>query len=231
MNRPQTVVILAMSIDGKIADIKRSPARFPSVADRKHLEKQLAAVDAALFGAGTLRAYGTTLPITSPHLLQWRQEQNKPPQPIHIVCSASGQLDPNLRFFRQKVPRWLLTTKTASQLWQADPNYFERVLILENWLTVLEQFSQSGIEKLAILGGGELIASLVAEDLIDEFWLTLCPVILGGVDAPSPVEGIGFIASDAPFWELCSVERIENELFLNYRRVKASAYDTATNLS
>ena len=219
-----------MSIDGKIADIKRSPARFSSVADRKHLEKQLALVDAALFGAGTLRAYGTTLPITDPQLLQWRQEQHKPPQPIHIVCSASGQLDPHLRFFRQKVPRWLLTTDTASQLWQADPNYFEHVLTLENWSTVLEQFNQSGIKKLAILGGGELVASLMAEDLIDEFWLTLCPVILGGVDAPSPVEGMGFLASNAPFWELSSVERLENELFLNYRRVKASAYDTATNL-
>ena len=54
--RPHTTVVLAMSADGKIADVKRSPARFGSAADKAHLEKQVAQVDAVLFGAGTLRA-------------------------------------------------------------------------------------------------------------------------------------------------------------------------------
>lgn len=59
-----------MSMDGKIADVKRSPARFSSRADKAHLEKQIAAADAVLFGASTLRAYGTTLSISNPQLLQ-----------------------------------------------------------------------------------------------------------------------------------------------------------------
>lgn len=223
MNRPQTVVILAMSLDGKIADAKRRKARFSSSVDQTHLEKQLASVDAAMFGAGTLRAYGTTLPIKSPDLLEWRQQQNKPPQPVHIVCSASGKIDSHLRFFRQKVPRWLLTTQKAAQLWQEDPNYFERILLLEDWVSVFAKLKEYGIEKLAILGGGELIASLIEQDLIDEFCLTLCPVILGGVDAPTPVEGKGLLSNQANSWELLSSERIENELFLNYRRFRSSS--------
>ncbi|PSF34487.1 riboflavin deaminase [Aphanothece hegewaldii CCALA 016] len=223
MKRPQTVVILAMSLDGKIADAKRSKARFSSSVDRFHLEKQLAYVDAALFGAGTLRAYGTTLPIKTPDLIEWRQQQNKPPQPIHIVCSASGNIDPNFHFFRQKVQKWLLTTHKATQLWFEDPNYFERILLLEDWNTLLEQLWEYGIKKLAILGGGELVASLIEQDLIDEFCLTLCPVILGGVDAPTPVEGTGIIGTGARNWELFKVERVENELFLNYRRVTVSS--------
>lgn len=223
MQRPQTILVLAMSIDGKIADVERSAARFSSQADRLHLERQLASVDAALFGAQTLRAYGTTLPISNPQLLQGRQQRGKPPQPIHIVCSASGQIDSQLRFFNQPVPRWLLTKQAGSQLWQDKPNQFERILLLENWQGILRDLRGDGIEKLAILGGGELVASLIAEDLIDEFYLTLCPVILGGTDAPSPVGGQGYLAAQAQSWELLGLERIENELFLNYRRIRPSS--------
>jgi 5-amino-6-(5-phosphoribosylamino)uracil reductase len=219
MKRPRTVLILAMTLDGKIADARRTRARFSSRRDRGHLERQLASVDAALLGARTLRAYGTTLAIADPQLLEWRKQQDQPPQPLHIVCSASGQIDPNLRFFRQNIPRWLLTTPTGAQLWQEDPQYFARILLLEDWLTFLEGLTESGIERLAVLGGGELVASLIAQDLIDEFYLTLCPAILGGVDAPTPVEGIGLPATQALSWELVKVDRIADELFLYYRRV------------
>lgn len=94
MMRPFTTVVLAMSADGKITDILQSPARFGSAADRSHLETQIAQADGVLFGAQTLRAYGSTLKITSSDLLQQRQQQDIPPQPIHIVCSRTAQFDP-----------------------------------------------------------------------------------------------------------------------------------------
>ena len=77
--------------------------------------------------------------------------------------------------------------------------------------------AQLGLERIAVLGGGELVASLVAEDLIDEFWLTVCPLIIGGATAPTPVEGKGFITAVAPRLELLSVSQVEHELFLHYR--------------
>ncbi|MFM9267252.1 RibD family protein, partial [Tychonema sp. BBK16] len=106
---PHTIVILAMSADGKITDAALTAARFGSANDKFHLEQQVAASDAVLFGNGTLRAYGTTLRVTSPDLVKQREEQGKPPQPVQIVCSRSREFDPNWRFFQQPVPRWLLT--------------------------------------------------------------------------------------------------------------------------
>ncbi|NES85974.1 MAG: RibD family protein, partial [Moorea sp. SIO2B7] len=229
MNRPQTTVILAMTADGKIADVERSPARFASSTDKNHLEKQISLVDGVIFGAGTLRAYGTTLPISNPQLLQARKKQQKPLQPIHIVCSASGEIDPKLRFFSQPVPCWLLTTSRGAKYWQEmTEDKFERILVAEiisknketisnpkskiqpplyppkegipksiNWIDAFTQLGQLGFKKLAILGGGKLIASLLAADLIDEFWLTVCPVIFGGTIAPTPVEGVGFSPQQA----------------------------------
>lgn len=235
-HRPHTIAVLAMSADGKIADRNRSPARFGSAQDKAHLETRLSEVDAALFGAGTLRAYGTSLPIKNPALLEQRQRQGKPPQPIHIVCSASGKLNPQLPFFRQPIPRWLLTTETGAKNWaenwakdRQEGNGFNRLLTFPdsmpssspigvfNWNSVMAQLHHLGFHKLLIMGGGELMASLLAVDAIDELWLTVCPLILGSSNAPTPVEGNGFPANLAPHLELLSAETIDYEVFLHYR--------------
>ncbi len=206
-------VVLAMSIDGKIADFTHAPARFGSINDRSHLERQVAAADVVLFGAGTLRAYGTTLTITNPELVEQRRLLGKPLQPIHMVVSGSGRIDPQMRFFRQPVPRWLLTTSAGAEFWRGRVE-FERILVGD----LAGVLGEMGVgTRMAVLGGGELVASLVALDLIDEFWLTVCPLILGGV-SPTPVGGDGFMASLAPRLELSEVLTVENEVFLHYRR-------------
>jgi len=220
-SRPYTTVVLAMSADGKIADAARSPARFGSSTDKRHLEAQIATCDAVLFGAETLRAYGTTMRITSPDLLQQRQAQGQPPQPVQLVCSASGNLDPQSRFFEQPVPRWLLTSPTGATHWQAS-SHFDRILVHPTttgfcWAEVLHALATQSIQRLAVLGGGELVASLLAEELIDELCLTVCPLLLGGRTAPTPIGGIGFPEAIAPRLQLVSARTLAQEVFLTYR--------------
>ena len=227
---PKTTVILAMTADGKIADRAKTAARFGSNADKAHLEAQIALADGVIFGAGTLRSYGCSLPITNPHLLQQRQELIKPLQPVHILVSASGNLNHQERFFQQPIPRWLLTTEIGAIPWQ-DHQRFEKVIIgklLEesnsfDWREILPQFKQLGIEKLAVLGGGELVASLLALDLIDELWLTICPIIFGGRNATTPVEGIGFVQSQGKKLRLLEVKQIDQEIFLHYKLLRGNA--------
>jgi len=218
-DRPYVTVVLAMSADGKIADAWRSPARFGSAQDKSHLETQISQADGVLFGAGTLRAYGSTLRVTHSDLLQQRQQQGKPPQPVHIVCSQSAQLDPNSVFFRQSVPRWLLTT--VVQVDEQMP--FERVITVGkgetglDWVDALQQFRRLGLEQLVVTGGGEVVASLLGVGGIDEVWLTVCPLLLGGRDAPTPVGGTGILEGMAPRLALLGVEAIGQEVFLHYR--------------
>jgi 5-amino-6-(5-phosphoribosylamino)uracil reductase len=208
-----------MSADGKIADVQRSAARFGSAQDRAHLEQQVAAADAVLFGAGTLRVYGTTLSVTSADLLAQRQQRGQPPQPVQIVVSRSGNLSPAARFFQQPLPRWLLTTPIGAAAWLGKPA-FERILTAGpeiHWPTVYEQLEQLGLGKLAVLGGGDLVASLFAAGRVDALWLTVCPLILGGQLAPSPVSGPGFLAHLAPQLTLIEVRSAQQEVFLHYR--------------
>ena len=249
-------VILAISADGKIADAVRSPARFGSAKDKAHLEQQVAASDAVLFGNGTLQAYGTTMRVISPELLKQREQQGKPPQPVQIVCSRSSQFDPNLRFFQQPVPRWLLTGQDSREMGLPSPlkngqdarsttdefscgtgilpvhkrliengatSQFDRIIYAKtaggeiDWIDAFQQLANFDIKRLAILGGGKLVASVLAAGLVDELWLTVCPLILGGADAPTPVEGEGFLADLAPKLQLLAVKQVGQEVFLHYR--------------
>jgi 5-amino-6-(5-phosphoribosylamino)uracil reductase len=230
MNRPHTSVILAMSADGKIADYSRNPARFPSALDQARLEAHLSRQDAALFGAATLRAYGTSLSIRSAQLLHQRQKQGLSPQPIQMVCSASGNLDTGWRFFRQPFPRWLLTSATGATQWREGAE-FDRVLILSAWDQTLAEFTRLGIDNLAVLGGGELIASLLAVGAIDELYLTLCPVLIGGKNAPTPVAGAGFLGDNLQKLDLIEMEAIEGEIFLHYRLIPTADGETRSGLS
>lgn len=230
-NCPYTIVVLAMSADGKIADKGKSPARFSSPADKLHLEAQVAAADAVLFGAGTLRAYGTTIRVSQPQLIQQRYQQLLPPQPVQIVVSCSGDIDCQLPFFQQPVPRYLLTTKDGAELWQ-ERSGFEKIIVAEastkrkiNWLNAMKKISAMGLNRLAVLGGGEVVAGMLAADLIDELWLTVCPLLLGG-NAPTPVGGVGFAEIVAPRLELLSAKAIASEVFLHYRRQRGSDFST-----
>ncbi|MEH1938072.1 MAG: RibD family protein [Nostoc sp.] len=221
-HRPHTTVVLAMSADGKIADFRRSPARFGSRVDKAHLEKQIAASDAVLFGAGTLDAYGTTLTVTDPTLVQLRAQAGKPPQPVHIVTTHSANLNPEIHFFKQPVRRWLLTTTEGAFSWKGRSE-FEQILVFETPTreidipAALKHLATLHITRLAVLGGGKLVASLLGLDLIDELWLTVCPLILGGNTAPTPVEGKGFLSDLAPKLQLLEVNIVEQEVFLHYR--------------
>ncbi|KAM3101855.1 RibD family protein [Phormidesmis sp. 146-12] len=225
---PHASVILAMSADGKIADVSRAPARFGSAIDKVHLEQQIAQVDAVLFGAGTLRAYGTTLKVSQLDLLAHRQHLGKPPQPVQIVCSRSVNLDPTCRFFSQPVPHWLLTTETGKRRWGEQAG-FEQILAISSsdpqgvgdseidWTTAFAHLFDLGLQRLAILGGGDLVGALFAANLINELHLTVCPLILGGTQSPTPVAGTGFLAAIAPQLELLNVRSINQEVFLHYK--------------
>lgn len=240
-DRPSITVVFAITADGKISDAHGSPGRFGSAADRAHLEQQVALADAVLMGAGTLRSEGLAMPVLDADLIRQRVDRGQSPQPVQIICSASGAIDPRYGFFRQAVPRWLLTTDRGAAHWadrvaatQPTDNTgfsailtagFDRIITAPqtptgdlDWLQTLQDLGRSGIAKLAILGGGNLVGSLLSIGVIDELWLTVCPLLVGGATAPTPMDGVGLPLKQAFWLDLISAEPRGAEVFLHYRR-------------
>jgi 5-amino-6-(5-phosphoribosylamino)uracil reductase len=218
----KTTLVLAMTADGKISDVTKSPPTFGSKRDFAHLEEQIMHSDVVLVGSGTLNDGGSALE-TRPELIQARLDRGKSAQPPQIICSRSGKIDPTLPFFSQPIERWLLTTRQGSIDW-IDRQSFDRVIVCEtadgkdlDWQVVKVKLAELDIENICFLGGSELAASLFAANFIDELWLTICPFIYGGTNAPSPVSGSGFTPELAPRLTLLSVDRVDQELFLHYQ--------------
>lgn len=220
--RPYATVVLAMTADGKISDAHRCGQTFGSKADYQHLEKQVALSDGVIVGAGTLRSGETAMRVMSEDWLRSRHESGKSPQPVQIVCTRSAQINPEIPFFRQPIPRWLLTTTRGGQNWQ-NRKGFDRIFCYDDpeggvdFRTAFAQLKALGIDRLAVLGGGSLIAQLCELDLIDELWLTVCPLLFGGANAPTPLDGIGFTRDRAPKLRLLEAETVGDEVFLHYR--------------
>ncbi|MUG91022.1 riboflavin deaminase [Scytonema sp. UIC 10036] len=226
MTVTQTTVVLAMTADGKISAVDPRAPRDPDPVDRAHLEYQVSLADLVLVGAGTIRAEGTTFTISNPELLAARNVRGQSPQPITCVVSGSLDLPPDLPFFTQDVERWIFTTRAAMDRKTEATTLHKLADVIAlgdtdlDWDRAYALIAERGIRKVVALGGGSLTAALIQAGRIDDWWLTIWPVIYGGQDAPSPVEGEGFVPCAAPHLELIETRQVGNDLFLHYRTLK-----------
>lgn len=209
--RPITRLVLAVSLDGRLAPPAGGAAQIGGPGDRRALEEALAWADAALLGAETLRRHGSTCLIHAPDLLAERTAAGRPPQPTALVASRGGALPRQLPFFRQGLERWLLAPPAiaagAAQLG------FGRGLPLLDWPGTLRRLAGLGINRLVVLGGAALTGSLLAEGLLDELQLTVAPCLLGGAHSWVPAG----LSLEPSHWQLRHQRLLEGgELLLRY---------------
>jgi 5-amino-6-(5-phosphoribosylamino)uracil reductase len=214
--RPELRLVLAVSLDGRLAPAEGGAAQLGGPGDRQVLEEALAWADAALVGAETLRRHGSICVIHRPELAEARRRQGRSAQPIAIAVSRSGRLPADLPFFRQPLARWLLQAPSGPMV--APPEGFERHLTLESWRLALGALGGLGQRRLVVLGGAQLAASLAAEDLLDELQLTVCPRLLGGAHGWLPA-GARVAPEARAGWRLVEHRALPgDELLLRWRR-------------
>jgi 5-amino-6-(5-phosphoribosylamino)uracil reductase len=228
MTNITTTLVLAMSADGKISSIDpKAPSDFCDPIDFAHYEYQTSLADLVLVGANTIRINGENLIINNQELLAARKFRGQSPQPITCVVSQSLDLSPTLPFFTQEIERWIFTTQHSLEQHPQATSLSEKakLIVLGNtgldWEQGYSLMAQQGIRKVVALGGGSLAASLIKAGKIDDWWLTVWPCVFGGKDAPTPVEGQGFLPDDAPRLELIETRQVGNDVFLHYRMLKS----------
>ncbi len=217
--RPWVVVNMIAGIDGGTAvDGVSGPLGGP--ADKQVFAALRGVADVVLVGAGTVRAerYGPA-----------RRREGRPPARIAVV-TASCDLDPGLRLFAEAAPGeepLVLTIASCPPARRAALEAVAEVVVMGvgsvDLAAALAGLADRGARVVLAEGGPSLNGQLVAADLVDEWCLTLSPMLLGG---ESPRAASGPSPAGAPL--RCRLDRllvddVDGLCFARYVRVRGAS--------
>lgn len=192
-----------------------------------------AVADVVVIGAGTVRGStakrwtpGQVQPALEPELRDWRAAMGLAPDPTTVIVSASGNVplthpglnDPDVPVLVATTPQGAESLRSAGL-----PAHLEVEAIGRGGpLTgrdLIALAARRGARVVLSEGGPHLLAELVADDLLDELFLTVAPQIVGRSDERlGLVEGLALSPAEARWQRLVSIRRFGDHLFLRYRR-------------
>ncbi len=177
--KPKVIVNVAMSADGKIALPDRSEVKISGEEDFKRVHELRNDVDAILVGIGTVLADDPKLTVKD------RFVEN-PEHPLKVVLDSKDRIPKDAKLFREG-DFLIATTKKVDRDGWIKCGYGDKV-DLSKLMNVLED---RGIESILVEGGGEVIYSFFKEKLVDEYYVFVGSVVIGGKNSPTPADGIG----------------------------------------
>ena len=210
---PKIILSAAMSIDGKIATVT-GESKLSSKKDLIRLHKLRSQVDAILIGRNTV--------ARDDPLLTVRFSKGK--NPLRIILDSRGTISEKSKILQtsHKVNTIIVASKKISNKnLQKLKNFpIEIIIAGEKEVDVnllVKILRKRKIKTVLLEGGGTINWEFIKNNLVDEFLITLTPLILGGKKAITLVQGEGFSKiSKSSKLRLKRITRLENELVLNY---------------
>ena len=214
------VANVAMSADGKLSSRRREQVMISGPADFTRVDVLRSTCDAVLVGVGTVLADDPHLTVDDPDLRTERRERGKTAHPARVVTDSHARTPPESRILDDAATTYLLVCEDApeerlSRLRDTDARIVTAGDERANLGRAFATLTESGIDRLLIEGGGEVLFSAFEADLIDELSVFVGPVVIGGRDAPTLADGEGFVEK-FPKLELESVERLDDGVLLEY---------------
>lgn len=221
--RPWVFTNMVTSLDGAAAVDGLSGA-LGDDDDRSMFRALRASADAILVGSGTANAEGYRPPALSPEVVASRAATGRNPRPIIAVASASLSIDPHLELFTDPEYRPIVfTTERASAQRRAALDDRADIVTLGpdhvDLRAAVAHLGAAGYATVLGEGGPTLNGQLIRAGLIDEWNLTLAPMLVGGA-APRPAHGPAQEASGSadeagqlPDYELARLWRGDRALF------------------
>jgi 2,5-diamino-6-(ribosylamino)-4(3H)-pyrimidinone 5'-phosphate reductase len=207
----------AMSIDGKISTRKNDSA-ISSKLDLVRVHKLRSTVDGLMIGISTV--------LEDDPMLNVRYSTTGKKNPTRIIIDSKARIPLNSRIIESsnKIQTIIAVTHDASSRKIKEiQKKGAQVLVYGNGKVNLrnlfQQLEKMGLKKIIVEGGGEINWSVLKLGLVDELVVTISPVVIGGRDAITLVEGKGFTnISDGIKMELSNkIIQNKNEIVLFYK--------------
>jgi diaminohydroxyphosphoribosylaminopyrimidine deaminase / 5-amino-6-(5-phosphoribosylamino)uracil reductase len=216
---PYVTLKAAMTLDGKIATRTGDSRWITGETARRYAHRERARSGAVLCGIGTVLADDPLLTARAPGTLR---------QPLRVVLDTSA---------RMPLSSKLATTATESPVLvfvgdRADPDRVAKLADMQievqrvptdnadrvSVRAVLAELGRRGIISVLIEGGGAVHASFLAERQAHRLLWFLAPRIVGGIAAPTPVEGHGMRTIAESVWLAAfRVRRLGGDLLIETR--------------
>lgn len=167
--RPQVMLKLAVSADGKVGLAGRRPAALTGDAARDRVAQWRAHSDAILVGIGTVLADNPALTCRLPGMFER--------SPVRVVLDSQLKLPiaSHVMATVRETPTWVFASRSASeiaeQILQERGAKVFRVGQHKGRLDlkeVLDALAGEGVTRLLVEGGSTVAASFVEADLVDE---------------------------------------------------------------
>ena len=213
---PKIILNAAISIDGKIAT-NSGDSKLSSKKDLIRLHKLRSKVDAILVGKNTV--------IRDDPLLTVRFSKGK--NPIRIILDSTGTISNKSKILKtsNKVKTIIVVSKkiTKKNLQKLKKFPVEILIVGENQVNIkslIKNLGKRKIKTILLEGGGTINWEFIKNNLVDEFFITVTPFILGGKDAITLVQGNGFDKiSKSQKLRLNGFKRLENDLIVHYTKL------------
>lgn len=223
-DRPFVVLSCAMSIDGYIDDASDARLLLSGEADFDRVDELRAASDAILVGAGTIRADNPRLLLRSQARRDARIARGASADPLRVVLTTSGALDPAARIFAAGGARVVYAASPAVSRLRQRLGELAEVVDGGDPLdlgAVLSDLAGRGVERLMVEGGGSVHTSFLTAGLADELQLAIAPFFVGDPAAPRFVGDGSFPWRPGVPAVLTDVRQVGSEAVLTYRLTRA----------
>jgi len=213
---PKIILSAAISIDGKIAT-RSGDSKLSSKRDLTRLHKLRSQVDAIIIGKNTVNKDDPLLTV----------RYSKGKNPIRIILDSCGTISHKSKILQtsNKVKTIIVVTKkiTKKNLQKLKKFSVEIMVVGENQVNIkllIKILNKRKIKTILLEGGGTINWEFIKNNLVDEFFITITPYILGGKDAITLVQGEGFDKiTKSQKLRLNEIKRLENDLFLHYSKL------------
>lgn len=221
--QPFVTANFAITWDARISTRRGTPSDFSSPRDKRRLVEIRARCDAVLVSAKTIAIDNMAMGLPDPALRDARIRRGQAPYPLRVLLTNSGRISPRLRIFEKdfspivifsttRMPartRAVLAAKADVWLHEA-----QNVNLAAMLATLRREYR---VKRLVCEGGGQVLRSLLAEGLVHEIHVTLCPRIFGGATAPTLTGAAAELLPKSAALSLREMKVVDGECFLRYR--------------
>jgi 5-amino-6-(5-phosphoribosylamino)uracil reductase len=220
--RPYTIVSCAVSLDGCLDDASPERLILSGPQDLDEVDELRSAADAILVGAGTIRADNPRLLVRDDTRSALREAEGRPPHPLRVTLTSSGDLDPAARFFDGPLPPLVYAPAPAAAA--VRKRLGDKAVVIDagaelSLAAVLHDlYTERTVLTLLAEPGAVLARDLLAQDLVDELRLAVAPFFVGDENAPRFALPAHYPHGQGNPMSLASVRRLDGLAVLRYRR-------------